>query len=235
MSESDFEYLPLRLAYPFLAGRGLGADAEAVRVSKERLGGYTTTLKRARLAHLMLEKNILDDFIAKHWRHGGTSEGKQMLRNLENIYSRYKEGGAKIDLGESDNEEPEGRGFAYEEHLRDFLVRNLGRLEPGLTLWPTDPDVDAVEFQIAGRRIDILGRDSQGVPVVIELKVSRGHEKTIGQCLYYRAKVRERLGRERVRIFIVALNIDEELTLATRELQDVSLFEYTLSMNVTKL
>jgi len=69
-------------------------------------------------------------------------------------------------------------------------------------------DGDAVEFQVdeqgPSRRIDILAKDRGGLPVVIELKVSRGHEKTVGQALYYRARIKQRFGAERVRIFIVA-------------------------------
>jgi RecB family endonuclease NucS len=88
---------------------------------------------------------------------------------------------------------------------------------------------------VDGRRIDILAQDSSGTPVVIELKVSRGHERTIGQDLYYRAKIKEAFKTAKVRIFIVALEMSAELRMAAREVPDVSLFEYSLSMTVKKL
>jgi len=127
-----------------------------------------------------------------------------------------------------------GTAFAYEEDLRDYLAKNLHILEPGLTLW-TGSDFDSVEFAIEGRRIDILCKDMAGVPVVVELKVSRGHERTIGQSLYYRAKIKETMNTAKVRIFVVAQEISRELKLAAQEVPDVALFEYALSMTVRRL
>ncbi|MHB8656122.1 MAG: endonuclease NucS domain-containing protein [Terriglobia bacterium] len=124
--------------------------------------------------------------------------------------------------------------FAYEEHLRDYLARNLHILEPALTLW-NGSELESVEFAIEGRRIDILAKDTAGIPVVVELKVSRGHERTIGQCLYYRAKIKEIMKVGKVRIFIVAQEISPELKLAAQEVPDVSLFEYSLSMTVRRV
>ena len=127
-----------------------------------------------------------------------------------------------------------GTSFAYEEHLRDFLAKNIQLLEPSLTLWHDSED-ESVEFPVEKRRIDILAMDKSGVPVVVELKVSRGHERTIGQCLYYQGKIKELMKLNRVRIFIVAEEISPELRVAARELPDVTLFEYSLSMSVRRL
>ena len=88
---------------------------------------------------------------------------------------------------------------------------------------------------MGGRRVDILAKDKAGLPVVIELKVSRGHERTIGQALYYRAKIKEMFKVESVRIFIVALELSSELRVAAKEVPDVSLFEYSLSMTIKPL
>ena len=132
------------------------------------------------------------------------------------------------------NENDPSTAFAYEEHLRDYLAKNLSILEASLTLWDGS-EVEAVEFPVDGRRIDILAKDKSGVPVVVELKVNRGHERTIGQCLYYRAKIKEIMKVPRVRIFIVAEEISHELKLATQEVSDVCLFEYSLSMTVQRL
>ena len=127
-----------------------------------------------------------------------------------------------------------GTGFAYEEHLRDFLARNIQLLEPALSLWHNSEE-DSVEFPVEQRRIDILAKDKSGIPVVVELKVSRGHERTIGQCLYYQERIKELMKADRVRIFIVAEEISAELKLATRKLPDVTLFEYSLSMTVRRV
>lgn len=137
-------------------------------------------------------------------------------------------------------ETPEGDaegGFAQERDLRDFLAKNLHILENGMTLWPLAEGESALEFPVGGghRRIDILARDRSRVPTVIELKVSRGHEKTGGQVLYYRARVKEILNVERVRIVIVAREISPELRAAVSELGDLSLFEYRLSMTLQRV
>jgi hypothetical protein len=235
MPEADFETLPLRFAYTFLEAHGRGAEAEEIRRSGERLGSYTTTLKRARVTALLQRDGLLDQFIREHWPNGATPKGRQLVERFARIYERYESAGPAVDKVDPESEEPTGTGFAYEEHLRDFLADHLERLESGLHLWPVGPDADAVEFPVNGRRIDILAQDNHGIPVIIELKVSRGHEKTIGQCLYYRAKTKELFKQDTVRIFIVAQEISDELKLATRELKDVVLFEYALSMNVRRL
>lgn len=94
-----------------------------------------------------------------------------------------------------------------------------------------------MEFQVddqgPSHRIDILAKDHGGLPVIIELKVSKGYEKTVGQVLYYRAKIKQRFSAERVRIFIVAEEISPELRAAASEVSDVFLFEYNLEVKVT--
>jgi RecB family endonuclease NucS len=77
-----------------------------------------------------------------------------------------------------------------------------------------------------------VAKDRNGVPVVIELKVSRGHEKAVGQALYYRASIKRRLNAQRVRIFIVASEIRSELRSAASEVSDMTLFEYNLAVTV---
>jgi hypothetical protein len=236
-TNADTLALPLTQAYPFLASAGLGNEAEVIRASKDQLGSYTTTLKRARIISLLTSNNLLDQFVTNHWHFGATDKGKREIKRLVNIYDRWiKTGGKDIDEGDNSDEDA-GTEFALETHLRDYLAENLAALEPGMTLWPVGQDQDAVEFSVDknNHRIDILARDSAGTPTVIELKVSRGYEKTIGQTLYYRTKIKEMLKVGKVRIIIVAREISPELKAATADLPDVSLFEYRLTMSLTKL
>ena len=76
------------------------------------------------------------------------------------------------------------REFAFERDLRNYLVRNLGLIEPGLRLYEEE-GITGVEFPVGGRFIDILAVDKRGCYVVIELKVSRGYDRVIGQLLRY--------------------------------------------------
>jgi hypothetical protein len=239
--EREFEALPLKLAYTFLATNGLAAEVDEIRKSPDRLGSYTTSLRRAKIVALLRQRNLLDKFIKTSWQFALTPMGKKKLNRYDRIYAKYNKAG---DTGmnsasaTAEDETEAGSEFALEEQLRDYLAENLGILEPGLALWPVE-NGDAVEFQVdeqgPSRRIDILARDKSGSPVVIELKVSRGHERTVGQALYYRARVKHLFHVQRVRIFIVAAEISPELRAAASEVPDVLLFEYSLAVKVTAI
>jgi hypothetical protein len=81
-------------------------------------------------------------------------------------------------------ESAEASQFAYEHDLRDYLARNLSLIEPGLKLY-SDEGITGVEFPAGGRYIDILGVDHDSGYVVIELKVSKGYDRVVGQLLRY--------------------------------------------------
>jgi hypothetical protein len=236
MKNEIVQTLPLKIAYVFLQDNGLAKESTTIRHSKAKIGSYDTSLKRAMVVTELTRHNLLDRFIAEHWPHGATPEGQKKLAWLNKIYERYQKsiGIATGETATEDDEPPQGTAFAYEEHLRDYLAQHLELLEKGLKPWLVGEE-DAVEFPVGGRRVDILAKDKAGLPVVIELKVSRGHERTIGQALYYRAKIKEMFKVERVRIFIVALELSSELRVAAKEVPDVSLFEYSLSMTIKPL
>jgi hypothetical protein len=65
---------------------------------------------------------------------------------------------------------------SLERDLRDFLARNLTRLEPGLNLRP-----GGVEYHTNAGRIDILAADCHDRSVVIELKAGRATDSAFGQ------------------------------------------------------
>jgi endonuclease len=171
-----------------------------------------------------------------------TSAPKILWYERSNKTYRYLLPTDSIDSGQSRNDEAEsdeeiesqgGSTFAVEAHLRDYLARNLATLEKGLSLWSESPP--SVEYSLDGRRIDILGRDVSGLPVVIEMKLSRGHEKVIGQALLYRGLLKKHLNVPRVRIMLIASEITRELKTASSELADVELFEYVLTMQLNRL
>ncbi|MCY1460399.1 hypothetical protein D9M71_779550 [compost metagenome] len=60
-----------------------------------------------------------------------------------------------------------------------------------------DEDLPAIEYEAGGgRRIDILAVDRNGAFVVIELKVSPGYDRVIGQLLRYMNWVRRDLAEQ---------------------------------------
>jgi Endonuclease NucS len=234
MPEQDSQHFPLKVAYHFLESNRHSNEASSIRESTAKLGSYDHTLKKAMALATLTQCHLLERFIVERWPYGGTPEGQKELKRLQKLYERYQKSiGATTELETvpDENEPAQGTAFAYEEHLRDYLAQHLELLEEGLKPWRVG-DEDAVEFPVNGRRIDILAKDKQDLPVVIELKVSRGHERTIGQALYYRAKVKEILKVAKVRIFIVALEMSPELRAAAKEVPDVFLFEYSLSMSI---
>lgn len=126
--------------------------------------------------------------------------------------------------------------FAYESDLRNYLAKNLSLIEPGLRLYE-DEGITGIEFPVGGRFIDILALDSTGALVVIELKVSRGYDRVIGQLMRYIAWIRENQADagQRVRGIIVAREISEDLFLACSLLPDVQLYEYQLSLTLNQV
>lgn len=173
-----------------------------------------------------LNSHQVRDFLRKRgWGHRVT-EADEILVSPEVQHDAPTE-----PTDEIDDAPVEGTVFAYESHLRDFLAKHLELLEPGLVPW----GADAVEYALGSRRIDILAKDRGGIPVIIELKVSRGHERVVGQALYYRARLKQVLAVPGARIMIVAGEVTPELRLAVSEIADVALFEYSLSMSVRKI
>jgi hypothetical protein len=139
--------------------------------------------------------------------------------------------------GESEEEEDASsldatREFAFERDLQNYLVKNLGAIEPGLRLYE-DEGITGVEFPAGSRRIDILAVDKAGGFVVIELKVSRGYDRVIGQVLRYMGWVQKNMETTLpVRGMIVANAITEDLKLAALSMPGVKLIEYKISFEL---
>ncbi|WP_137896537.1 endonuclease NucS domain-containing protein [Ramlibacter sp. 2FC] len=87
---------------------------------------------------------------------------------------------------------------------------------------------------VGGHFIDILAVDSAGGYVVIELKVSKGYDRVVGQLLRYISWIKKNHAGpgQRVRGIIIAKQISDDLRLACAEVPSVSLYEYALSVTV---
>jgi endonuclease len=131
---------------------------------------------------------------------------------------------------------PGSSEFLLEQDLQRYLAENLDCIESGLRLYEED-GVRGIEYDAGGRRIDILGIDRQGAFVVIELKVSKGYDRVVGQLLRYMNWVRKELAEpgQRVRGLIVCRDMSEDLRLACASIPDVELLEYELSVTVTRV
>lgn len=144
---------------------------------------------------------------------------------------------AGIDEEESAGPVPGSSEFLLEKDLQRYLAENLSCIEPGLTLYEDD-GIRGIEYEAGGgRRIDILALDRNGFFVVLELKVSRGYDRVVGQLLRYMNWVRKELAEpgQRVRGIIVCRRMSDDLRLACASINDVELCEYKLSVSVSKV
>ncbi|HNR14725.1 MAG TPA: endonuclease NucS, partial [Thermodesulfobacteriota bacterium] len=84
---------------------------------------------------------------------------------------------------------------------------------------------------------DILAVDRNNNYVVIELKVSRGYDRVVGQILRYIAWIEKNHAEpdQTVRGVIIAKEITDDLRLATSRIKDIELFEYELSVSLKQV
>lgn len=151
------------------------------------------------------------------------------------IYS--KDDGEEEEKGQIETlKEDNGNEFAYEKDLQNFLAKNPSSIETGLSLY-MEEEISGIEFPVGNRFIDILATDKDNNYVVIELKVSRGHAKVVGQILRYMGWIRKNHAEEgqKVRGIIIAREISEDLVLACSETNNVELYEYSLSISLNKI
>lgn len=141
--------------------------------------------------------------------------------------------GSEVGDGKDGDEIESGTTFAYEEHLKGYLVKNMETIEPGLKLYEED-GINGLEFDADGRFIDILAVDKDNNFVVIELKVSNGYDRVVGQLLRYKNWVKKELATngQLVRGIIIAHEISKDLKIACMGLPNIKLFEYDLSVKL---
>lgn len=153
------------------------------------------------------------------------------------IYSKSQEESmSQEELIETTEDVKEENEFAYEKDLQNFLAKNLNIIGNGLTLYMKE-GINGLEFPVGNRAIDILALDKNKDYVVIELKVSRGYDRVVGQILRYMGSIRQKLAEknQKVRGIIIAREITEDLILACSETQNIELFEYSLSVSLKKI
>ena len=228
--------LPLKEAYRFGSEHSLDREMVAIRdMEIEWDLSYTSSVRRGFVVDLLTKKHLFDEFTQKYWPAAESPWGqrkKEFWLRLKGRYEDFLAGRGESELEEED--EDEGQAFAAEADLRDFLADNLACVEPGLRLYQQG-EQKGVEFPVDDGRIDILAIDKAGGFVVFELKLARGRNKALGQLLYYMAWVDKHLGKVPCRGAILAKEITDDLLLAVKRVQGVSLFRYKLSVSVEKV
>ena len=184
-----------------------------------------STNVRSRLHHQPKpdEDDLFFQLDGEHYRHYNPNQDPAPIHHSDGKFNGKTPPEEDLD--------PQGSSeFAYESDLRNYLAKNLSVITPGLTLYEEE-GVNGIEFPAGGRFIDILAVDPNGDFVVIELKVSRGYDRVVGQLMRYMAWIRQNHAKsgQKVRGIIVACEISDDLLLACSENPDVQLFEYELS------
>jgi hypothetical protein len=195
------------------------------------------TIAKGYIAIQLEKNNLLNEFIGKHWINGKTAEGEKIINRYTNQYYRYCENPSPVESDDDDENNTDNSSFAYEADLRDYLAKNLKIIEDGLNLYKDENGKNGVEYSVDehNKRIDILAIDKNKIPVIIELKVNRGYEKVIGQCQYYKNKIKNIFKANKIRVIIIARQITEYLKMATMDMEDYELFEYKLNIELGKV
>ncbi len=197
---------------------------------------YTSSLRKGYIVDLFEKRGVLEEFKTNRWAFGNTPDGDAKRRRFLRIKRQYEDflagRGGSDETGDVGSEDEESdQQFAAESDLRDFLAKNPTCIEAGLSLYQVG-DQSGVEFPIEGGFIDMLAVDREGRFVVIELKVGRGRNKTVGQLLYYMAWVDKNLGKGSCRGMIIAKDISDDLMLAVQRAPGVSVLRYRLAVSV---
>jgi len=234
--------LSLRAAYSFGGEKGLEKEITAIRdMVIEWDSSYTSSLRRGFIIELFEQNNIYEDFKNEYWLYGNTTSGESKKRRYLRIKKQYEdflsgrgpemEGQTEEEIEEQENDQQ----FAAEADLRDFLAKNPSCIEKGLRLYQSSEGRSGIEFPVENGFIDILAIDQNQTFVVVELKVGRGRNKTIGQLLYYMGWVDKNLAKAPCRGMIIAKEIPSDLALAVQRVPGVSLYRYNLSVSVELL
>jgi hypothetical protein len=233
MSEDQTNTLSLKAAYTFGAEKGLEREIHDIKdMVIEWDKPYTSSLKRGFIVALFEKHGIFEEFKARYWSVGNTPEGQRLRRRFLRIKEQYDEWLKGGDDAIADEEEEEAdQAFAAETDLRNFLAKNLNCIEAGLRLYQT-AEYSGVEFPVDDGRIDILAVDRNDRFLVVELKVSKGRNKALGQLLYYMGWVDNKLGKGPCRGLIIAKEISDALVLAVQRASGVSLAQYKLSVSI---
>ena len=121
-------------------------------------------------------------------------------------------------------EEPSFGSVTLERDLRDYISKHPEKLAKGLALFDQE---HPVEYPTEVGPIDILLKDPEGVPVVVETKKGRASDRVVGQTLRYMGWLKSQ-GHKRVRGIIVAHERDEKLDTALLVVPDVKVIYYAV-------
>lgn len=173
----------------------------------------------------------------------GSDDKLKVCKVDESNTNSYKNDPISETINQNSNEaelrNSEDMNFAMENHLRDFIAKNITSLNidgKGLRLYVDNNDAVGIEYQTGIGRIDLLAVDDDNNFVVLELKVGKGADYAIGQILRYMGWVKSKLCSDNtVKGIIVAPEIDDRLKYAASMVNDITLYKYQVNFSVEKV
>jgi hypothetical protein len=231
-------------AYRFAEQSGLTAEAEKIRAMPIHPSiSRGSAVRKGALIELLERKGVMAEFIDHHWPNRHTPAGErrratflQRLRLNERRLTGEDPGSEDPDANDGDLEAEVPSSFALEAHLRDYLARNLNRIQVGnapISLYKDSTGRSGIEYPTAVGPIDILAVDTDGNFFVFELKVGRGPDRAMGQLTRYMGWVKLELANNKsVRGIVVANSIDPKLRYSAAVMPNTLLLEYELDFKI---
>jgi hypothetical protein len=117
-----------------------------------------------------------------------------------------------------------GVNLIIQKDLRNYLRKDIARLESGLNLFTEE----GLNVSVKAAKIDVLATDSRGSLVVIKLKGGTAHISTLGEILKSITSIKNEIGQRSIRGKIVAEDFDNEIILEAKKASNISLVKYKL-------
>ena len=114
--------------------------------------------------------------------------------------------------------------IGLEKDMQAAIRHNISQVEQGLKI--TDC---GKERSVETGFIDITAEDSEGTPVVIELKTGVAGQRAVAQILSYMGSVMDEEGRDDIRGILVASEFDKKARAAAKVIPALTLMRYQFS------
>ncbi len=126
-----------------------------------------------------------------------------------------------------------GETFEYERDLQDSMVSQINELFPEYKI--IGENNEGVEYEIGGKRIDVLLEKHNGDLLVIELKSEIADYKVFGQISMYIGLLMEKFPERVIKGFVIAGEMDASLKYAIKTTDNIGLKTYKIKLELNKL
>jgi len=124
--------------------------------------------------------------------------------------------------------------FTYERDLQIALVRQAEKLFPKYKIF--GEDLEGVEYQIEGKRIDLLLENiTENKLLAIELKSGIADFKVFGQISMYLGLLKKEFPQKNIGGIIIAGKIDESLKYAVATNENIKIMEYKMELTINEI